>query len=63
MPIYNPVIVNREEKLLRSQMKQLKVMERVYEPGRLHKAWQHVKKNAGAAGIDRMNFTQATLKS
>ncbi len=43
-------------------MKQLKVMERVYEPGRLNKAWQQVKKNAGAAGIDNMNFTQATLK-
>jgi group II intron reverse transcriptase/maturase len=29
-------------------------MERVYEPGRLYKAWQQVKKNAGAAGIDKM---------
>lgn len=35
-------------------MKQIEVMERVYEPGRLYKAWQQVKKNAGAAGIDRM---------
>lgn len=29
-------------------------MERVYEPGRLYNAWQQVKKNAGAAGIDGM---------
>lgn len=35
-------------------MKQEKVMERVYEPGRLHEAWQQVKRNAGAAGIDKM---------
>jgi RNA-directed DNA polymerase len=31
-----------------------KVLERVYDPGRLRRAWQQVKKNAGAAGIDRM---------
>lgn len=35
-------------------MKQVGVMERIYEPGRLYKAWQQVKKNAGAAGIDKM---------
>ena len=35
-------------------MKQEEVMERVYEPGRLHEAWQQVKKNAGVAGIDKM---------
>jgi RNA-directed DNA polymerase len=35
-------------------MKQVGVMERIYEPGRLYKAWQQVKKNAGAAGIDNM---------
>jgi len=29
------------------------VIERVYNPGRLRTAWQQVKKNAGAAGIDR----------
>jgi RNA-directed DNA polymerase len=29
-------------------------MERVYEPRRLLEAWQQVKQNAGAAGIDRM---------
>ena len=35
-------------------MKHIKVMEQVYEPRRLRKAWQQVKKNAGAAGIDQM---------
>ena len=35
-------------------MKHEKVMERVYEPGRLRRAWQQVRKNAGAAGIDKM---------
>jgi group II intron reverse transcriptase/maturase len=30
------------------------VLERVCEPRRLLEAWQHVKRNAGAAGIDRM---------
>ncbi len=32
----------------------MKVLERVYEPRRLRKAWQQVKRNAGAAGIDQM---------
>lgn len=32
----------------------MKVLERVYEPRRLRKAWQQVKQNAGAAGIDQM---------
>ena len=35
-------------------MKHVKVLERVYEPRRLRKAWQQVKRNAGAAGIDQM---------
>jgi RNA-directed DNA polymerase len=30
------------------------VLERVYNPGRLRRAWQQVRKNAGAAGIDKM---------
>ncbi|MBW1746091.1 MAG: hypothetical protein JRJ25_07200 [Deltaproteobacteria bacterium] len=34
-------------------MKHVKVLERVYEPRRLRKAWQQVKQNAGAAGIDQ----------
>ncbi len=39
-------------------MKKEKVLERVYEPGRLRRAWQQVKKNAGAAGIDRMTVEE-----
>ena len=35
-------------------MKYENVLEKVYEPGRLLKAWQRVKRNAGAAGIDEM---------
>ena len=35
-------------------MKHVKVMKQVYEPRRLRKAWQQVKRNAGAAGIDQM---------
>jgi len=31
------------------------VLEQVYEPRRLLEAWQQVKTNAGAAGIDRMS--------
>jgi len=35
-------------------MKVERVMERVYDRGRLQRAWQSVKRNAGAAGIDKM---------
>lgn len=35
-------------------MKHAEVLERVYDPGRLRAAWQQVKQNAGAAGIDQM---------
>ena len=35
-------------------MKTEKVMERVYDWGRLRMAWKQVERNAGAAGIDRM---------
>ena len=35
-------------------MKHKNVLERVYNPGRLRMAWQQVRKNAGAAGIDKM---------
>ncbi len=45
------------------------VLEQVYEPRRLLEAWQQVKTNAGAAGIDRMmglvfldDFRPASLK-
>ena len=39
-------------------MKHEKVMERVYEPGRLRTAWQQIRKNAGAAGIDNMTVEE-----
>lgn len=35
-------------------MKYKEVLEKVYEPRRLLAAWRQIKKNAGAAGIDRM---------
>jgi len=35
-------------------VKHVNVMESVYEPRRLRRAWQQVKQNAGAAGIDQM---------
>jgi RNA-directed DNA polymerase len=35
-------------------MKAEKVLERVYDWGRLRMAWKQVEKNAGAAGIDKM---------
>ena len=35
-------------------MKYENVLEKVYEPRRLFTAWQQVKINAGAAGVDRM---------
>jgi group II intron reverse transcriptase/maturase len=34
------------------------VLEQVYEPRRLIEAWQRVKRNAGAAGIDRMSVKE-----
>lgn len=39
-------------------MKHKKVLERVYNPGRLRMAWQQVRKNAGAAGIDQMTVEE-----
>ena len=39
-------------------MKHEKVLERVYNPGRLRMAWQQVRKNAGAAGIDEMTVEE-----
>ena len=39
-------------------MKHKRVMERVYNPGRLRMAWQQIKKNAGAAGIDQMTVEE-----
>ena len=39
-------------------MKQGNVLERVYNLGRLRMAWRQVRKNAGAAGIDRMTVEE-----
>jgi len=39
-------------------MKIEKVMERVYDRGRLQRAWQQVRKNAGAAGVDAMSVKE-----
>ena len=39
-------------------MKVTEVLAQVYEPGRLRAAWQQVKKNAGAAGIDWMTVEE-----
>ncbi len=35
-------------------MKEREVLAKVYDPGRLLMAWQQVRRNAGAAGIDQM---------
>jgi len=43
-------------------MKVEEVLAKVYEPERLQQAWQRVKKNAGAAGIDRMTVEEFTQR-
>ena len=40
------------------KVKQKNVLERVYNPGRLRMAWRQVRKNAGAAGIDKMTVEE-----
>ena len=37
-------------------MKVENVIEKIYDPGRLTEAWQKVKINAGAAGVDHMTI-------
>lgn len=39
-------------------MKVTEVLVKVFEPGRLQMAWQQVRKNAGAAGIDQMTVEE-----
>lgn len=39
-------------------MKHVRIMGRVYEPGRLSEAWQQAKRNAEAAGIDNMTVEE-----
>ncbi len=45
-------------------MKVQDVLVKVYDPGRLQRAWQQVSKNAGPAGIDQMcSFTTSSSLS
>ena len=49
-------VITMERKVVEVKVEKIRnVMQMVYEPGRLKLAWQQVKKNAGSAGIDRMN--------
>jgi RNA-directed DNA polymerase len=53
------LLTTRQSLMLRTvtekiKVKHVKVLKRVYEPRRLRQAWQQVKKNAGAVGIDQM---------
>jgi len=41
-----------------SEMQVRDVLVKVFEPGRLQRAWQQVRKNAGAAGIDQMTVEE-----
>lgn len=43
-------------------MKESEVLAKVYEPGRLQRAWHQVKENAGAAGIDQMTVEEFALR-
>lgn len=43
-------------------MKQQHVRERVYESGRLARAWQQVRQNAVAAGIDEEQMAQSVTR-
>jgi RNA-directed DNA polymerase len=43
-------------------MKVQDVLVKVYDPGRLQRAWQQVRKNAGAAGIDQMTVAEFALR-
>lgn len=53
-----PAAATGRSGVIEEQMKEEKVMERVYEPGRLYEALQQVKGNAGAAGIDKMTVEE-----
>ena len=44
------------------EMKEQEVLVKVSEPGRLQRAWQQVRKNAGAAGIDQMTVAECAQR-
>jgi RNA-directed DNA polymerase len=58
----SPVILSVKGDHGESEVQAQDVLAKVYEPGRLWTAWQRVKKNAGAAGIDRMTVGQFALR-
>ena len=49
-----PAISDDRRSQRKRNVKIERVMERVYDRGRLHRAWKAVKRNDGAAGIDQM---------
>ena len=57
-PESSPVILGVKGDHGESEMKVNEVLVKVFEPGRLQMAWQQVRKNAGAAGIDRMTVEE-----
>jgi len=56
----NPLVLRENHK--GAAVKQKQVLAKVYEPRRLQMAWQQVKRNAGAAGIDRMTVEEFTRR-
>lgn len=52
--IRRPIIISVGRSHGGAKVKHEKVIERVYNLGRLRMAWQQVEQNAGAAGIDKM---------
>ncbi len=58
----SPVILSVKGDHGESEVQAQEVLAKVYQPGRLWTAWQRVKKNAGAAGIDRMTVGEFALR-
>jgi hypothetical protein len=56
--IGSPVILDVKVGDGESERKVREVLVKVYEPGRLQMAWQQVRKNAGATGIDQMTVAE-----
>ena len=54
----SPVILGVKVDDGESEMKVREVLVKVFEPGRLRMAWQQVRANAGAAGIDQMTVAE-----